>query len=200
VHVTRPSTAFAALVLATSIPAVGAARSPQAPPPAGPQAPAVNADARTLVDFTDRVAKYLQLRKKADDSAPGLKQTADSETIRTAQVGLAARMKTARAGAKQGDIFTPEIAAQLKRLLRPEALNKGTRDSIQDDNPGPVPFKVNEPYPDKQPLSTMPANILQALPKLPEKQDLDYRFMGKHLILHDSRANMIVDYIPNAIP
>jgi hypothetical protein len=115
-------------------------------------------------------------------------------------VALAARLKTARAAAKQGDIFTPAVTTQLKQILRPETAAKGTKDAIKDDNPGAIAFKVNDPYPDKAPLSSMPVNVLQALPKLPENQDLDYRFVGKHLVLLDSRANMIVDYIPNAIP
>ena len=46
----------------------------------------------------------------------------------------------------------------------------------------------------------MPVNVLKALPKLPENQDIDYRFVGRHLILLDTRANMIIDYLPNAIP
>jgi len=33
---------------------------------------------------------------------------------------------------------------------------------------------------------------------LPE--DLEYRFVGKHLILYDAKAGLVVDFIPNAIP
>jgi hypothetical protein len=56
---------------------------------------------------------------------------------------------------------------------------------------------VNGPYPDGEPLSTVPPNVLASLPQLPE--DLEYRFLGKHMILRDSRANIVIDYIPNAI-
>jgi hypothetical protein len=44
----------------------------------------------------------------------------------------------------------------------------------------------------------VPPNVLQALPKLP--LDIEYRFVGKHLILRDARANLIIDYMLNAIP
>ena len=44
----------------------------------------------------------------------------------------------------------------------------------------------------------MPINILAALPKLPD--DIEYRFLGRHLVLHDTRANMILDRIPCAVP
>jgi hypothetical protein len=36
-----------------------------------------------------------------------------------------------------------------------------------------------------------------ALPKLPEQ--LEYRIVGKNLIIRDIDANIIVDFVPNAI-
>jgi hypothetical protein len=153
-----------------------------------------------MADFHDRVQQYVELRKKADDAASTPKASEDAEHIRAAQVALAGRLKAARASAKQGDLFTPVVSTHIKQILRPETAAKGTKDAIKDDNPGAIPFKVNDPYPDKAPLSSMPVNVLQALPKLPENQDLDYRFVGKHLVLLDARANMIIDYIPNAMP
>jgi hypothetical protein len=41
-------------------------------------------------------------------------------------------------------------------------------------------------------------HVVTGRPMLPE--DVEYRFAGKHLILYDARANLIVDFIPNAIP
>src|SRR5207253_1930731 len=105
--------------------------------------------------------------------------TEDASKIQDAQVALSKEIRAARAGAKPGDIFTPEIAAEFKRLLHPEAKEPPTKAAIKDDNPGPVPFKVNEPYPDKATLSTVPPNVLEALPKLPD--NIEYRFVGKHL-------------------
>jgi hypothetical protein len=163
-------------------------------------AQAPNPDAQLLVDFKDRVDKYVATRKSADNAAPPLKQTEEPGQIHAAQQGLAERLKAARATAKQGDIFTPGIATQFRKLLRPETRDTGTKEAIKEDNPGAIPFKINGPYPDKEPLATVPPNVLAALPKLPENQDLDYRFAGKHLLLLDARANMIIDYVPNALP
>ena len=163
------------------------------------QKPAVNPQAAILLDFKQRVDKYVEVRKKADDSAPPLKKTDDPAKIKDAQQGLVERIGAARSGTKRGDIFTPEIAAYFRRLLRPEMKEAGTKAAMKDDEPEPgsVPFKINGPYPDKQPLATVPPNVLASLPTLPK--DIDYRFVGKHLILRDVRANMIIDYIPNAI-
>jgi hypothetical protein len=155
-------------------------------------------DAPILGDFKARVEKYDALRKKADDSAPPLKESSDPAKIKEAQQALAERIGAARAGVKSGDIFTPQIAPVFKRLLRPEAKQRETKEAMKEDKPVVVSFKVNGPYPDKQPVATVPPNVLAALPQLPK--DIEYRFIEKHLILRDSRANLIIDYIPNAIP
>jgi hypothetical protein len=155
-------------------------------------------DARVLGDFKVRVEKYDQLRKKADDSAPPLKESKSAAKIKDGQHGLAERIGAARAGVKPGEIFTPEIATVLKRLLRPEAKQHDSKEAMKEDKPVIVSFKVNGPYPDKQPVATVPPNVLAALPQLPK--DIEYRFIDKHLILRDARANLIIDYIPNAIP
>ena len=160
--------------------------------------PRVNDDARVLADFKTRVDKYVELRKKADDTAPALKKTEESADIRNSQQMLVERIGLARSGAKPGDIFTPEIAAQFKRIIRPESREHGTKEAIKADKAENVPFKINGPYPDKQPLATMPPNVLAALPALPK--DIDYRFVDKHLILRDTRANLIIDYMLNVIP
>jgi hypothetical protein len=46
-------------------------------------------------------------------------------------------------------------------------------------------------------VSTVPPSILAVLPRLPE--DVMYRFLDRDLILHDLRANIILDRIDNAI-
>jgi hypothetical protein len=162
------------------------------------QAPAAKHDEQVLADFKARVEKYAELRKKVEAAAPPLKSTANPAEIRAAQTALAERIRAARAGAKPGDIFTPEIAAYFRHLLRPELKEAEIKAAILDDNPGPVPFKVNGPYPEEATLSTVPPTVLKTLPMLPK--DIEYRFAGRHLILRDMRANLIIDYMLNAIP
>ena len=52
---------------------------------------------------------------------------------------------------------------------------------------------MNSRYPDTVPLTTVPPQVLQTLPKLTE--DLEYRFVGDNLILLDGHAHVIVDFI-----
>jgi hypothetical protein len=157
------------------------------------------ADAKLLQDFTERLDKYVSVRQKADDNTPPLKRTTEPGEIKAAQDALAQRIRTLNANAKHGDVFSPEISADLKRLLRPEVADKGTKEAIKDDAPESVPYlKVNAVYPENEPLSTVPPNVLMTLPTLPK--DIEYRFVGRHMILRDARANLIIDYIPNAMP
>ncbi len=58
-------------------------------------------------------------------------------------------------------------------------------------------MKVNARYPEDAPLPTVPPNLLASLPQLPE--DLEYRILGRNLILRDVHANVIVDFLPKAI-
>ena len=57
---------------------------------------------------------------------------------------------------------------------------------------------MNEVYPDDQPRTTMPPTLLIRLPLLPK--ELTYRIIGHTLLLLDTKTNLIVDFILNAIP
>ena len=63
--------------------------------------------------------------------------------------------------------------------------------------PGEFPYAINNAYPKDQPLSSVPASMLNVLPRLPP--DVWYRFLGRDLILHDSKANVILDRIDDAV-
>ena len=160
------------------------------------QAP-VNPQAQVLADFTTRINQYVEMRKKADNGTPSLGQTSQGSSIQMTQEALQKQLIAARPGAKHGDIFTPEISTRFRSLLRPEVRERQTRESVASDNPGNVTYKVMAPYPENEPLSTVPPNVLASLPQLPA--DIEYRFVGKHLILRDARANLIIDYLANAI-
>lgn len=164
-----------------------------------------NPDAGLVADFKQRVNDYVKLRDKAENKAPvELEKQSQPAEIVAAEKSIAHHVRTARATAKRGDIFTPATQAMFRRMLRPP-LAKGpdaadNKAIIKDDAPEPkdVPFKVNAEYPKEVPLSTVPPDVLAALPALPK--DIQYRFAGKHLILFDAKANLIIDFMLNAMP
>jgi hypothetical protein len=162
----------------------------------------VHPDAATLQDFQRRVDAYIKLRNRADNGAPPLKESSDPAKIKEAQTELTKRVRASRASARRGEIFTPDVEKLFRRLLYPEVKGPDgadTKKAIKDDAPpaGAVPFKVNASYPEKQPLPTVPPDLLGRLPKLPE--ELEFRIVDKHLILRDVDANLIVDYMLNVI-
>lgn len=164
------------------------------------QDPRVNPQAAILQAYQERLQDYMKLRQAAARGTPKLESTEDAEAIRAAQDALASRIREARRSAKQGDIFSPEIARHLRGLVHPEV--EGTRGgetkaAIEDVQPSSVLLKVNARYPDDQPRPLMPPNVLARLPRLPEA--LEYRIVKGHLILRDMEANLIVDFIPNAV-
>jgi len=147
-------------------------------------------------DFSARIEDYLELRRMLEQGLPPLTITDNPAEISRAERALAKRIRIARADARQGDIFTREIRADFRRVLLLEA-DAETLISIMDENPGAFSNRINLTYPNERPRSTMPANILAALPRLPD--DLQYRFLGRHLVLLDTRANIILDRLPCAL-
>jgi hypothetical protein len=155
-----------------------------------------------LAGFQHRVNEYAELHRELATGAAKQRETSEPARINKAEETLAARVQAARSGAKQGDIFTADVRPIFRRLLAPELKGAGGRDTraiLEDDAPPPseIPFTVNATYPESQPLPTVPADILATLPTLPAP--LEYRIIGRHLLLLDSASDVIVDYIPNAI-
>jgi hypothetical protein len=173
--------------------------SPQTPPPKGR---AVNPDSLVISDFEKQVTEYVKLHKKAHAGIPALKSTESASIINQHRRLLAANIRAARPEAKQGDIFSPEIAREFKRLL--SIGYQGTnathiQSSLRHAEPvNSVRVQVNAVYPENIPLQSTPPSILLNLPQLPP--ELDYRIVGRDLVLRDAGANIIVDYIPDAIP
>jgi hypothetical protein len=169
-----------------------------------PKGSNVNPDAGLIAEFRKKTDEYAKLRDKAEGIAPDIKRTEKPSEINKAEKSLADKIRDERPTAKRGDLFTPATQAMFRRLLRP-TVTKGedgaeNKNIIRDDLPEPkdVPFKVNADYPKDTPLSTVPPDVLLALPQLPK--EVEYRFVGKHLILYDAKANLIIDFMLNAIP
>ena len=57
---------------------------------------------------------------------------------------------------------------------------------------------INTIYPTTLPLATFPPALLRKLPDLPP--ELEYRIVGRSLILRDVKANLIVDILRDVVP
>ena len=159
----------------------------------------VAADSGTVSDFDQRVKDFIQLRNTVDRDLTKLPDKATPTQIDKHQRELGAAVARARAHAKQGDVFVPGMQTYIRGVVRrvlggPEGPR--IKASLMDENPMQVKVEVNGRYPDTIPMSTMPPDMLAALPPLGE--DLEYRFVGTRLVLLDIQSHLIIDFVTNA--
>lgn len=151
--------------------------------------------------FLQRVDQYVALHRRLEAPLPPEIVTADLERLFAPRKALAAAIRSARADARQGDIFAPQTVGYFRRLVA-DALKKGGITDmlaiVEDENFVHLPARVNGDYPADRSIAMMPTCLLAVLPPLPP--ELRYGFVGRDLILWDVHAGLIVDFVPNAIP
>jgi len=154
-------------------------------------------------EFMDRVLDYVKLHKTIEVTLPPLKPKEElPEMITAHQQALARKIRQARPHSKRYDIFTNLSHEAFRHAIRstfqgPQATHALA--TLQQGSPlKEVHLKVNEVYPDGVPHTTVPPTLLQKLPKLPE--ELEYRIVGRDLILLDVRANLVVDLLHEVLP
>jgi len=167
------------------------------------------ADNTAAQPFTQRVNEYAQIRKMAVGQLPALAKGAQPTDIANHEKALADAIRKARPNAKQGDVFTPSTKPLFVAALKAQlsgAANQDSRAQAKQGNPKneatpgettPV-VAVNAVYPKNAPLSSVPPLLLLQLPQLP--MGIEYRFVGSTLVLLDSEANLIIDYLKEVAP
>jgi hypothetical protein len=157
-------------------------------------------DTQVIKDFQDLVKKYLDFRKNEIGSSP--RPTNSPDKIADTQQQLATKLQDKRKYANQGDIFKPEIADYFRRQIAATLdtkHGKKIRASLKHAEPvHSLALHVNQVYPQGIPLQSTPPTLLLNLPSLPK--ELEYRIVGQNLVLYDSVPDVVVDFIPDAIP
>jgi hypothetical protein len=161
----------------------------------------VNPDAAAIADFMKRVDAYAALHDKVESMLQEPAQDGRPEAVVEHQREFAKLMQKERQYAKPGDIITKPMRNVIRRLLA--SVFRGPdgpeiKRSILDTYTGNAVLQVNQTYPDNMPYSTVPLPILQGLPALPDA--LQYRFVGRRLILLDPHARLVVDIVENVFP
>ena len=187
------------------------AAGPQQSRPADTTNKVADTTNKALDEFEDRLKQYRELHKKAEAAAPPVdKKKEDSQSIVAHERAVSSAIRASRKNAAEGDIFTPAVqkllVATIAGALSPARGTRGRTAKemiLGEGNPkhpeskAQITLAVNAKYPEHAPLSTVPPSVLLKLPTLPE--GLEYRFVGRHLILFDLKANLIVDILRNAI-
>jgi hypothetical protein len=177
----------------------------------------VEMDAETLKKFQEEVQEYVRLRAKVLAKVPAVTDQSTAEELAIHQRALTDTIVQYRKGEKQGEIFKPSVEAAIRRTLQRELTGPdgpAMINEIKQGNPrlegNPLPqnptreatqrveLRVNAVYPAAAPFSSVPPSLLLKLPLLPD--EVRYRFVGRALILRDTEANVILDFIRDVVP
>lgn len=142
----------------------------------------------------------MAMRQKLRSEVRGPVKDSSSTQLNNASDALAGAIERARQGAEVGDMFTAPVASVIKRRIA-EAVRTKQLTSVlagidDEGGTGPSP-KVHLRLPVTAQMATMPPDLLKVLPQLPK--ELEYRILGRFLVLRDVDASLIIDYIPAAV-
>ena len=176
--------------------------SPSLPLAAGPQvAAAASAEAAAIRQFDEAIGKYMALRRKLRSEVAGPVKDSSSSQVTNASDALAGAIQRARKDAHVGSLFNAPVATVIKGRItdavRTEKLVSVLAE-IDDEGKAGLAPKVHLRLPVSAQMATMPASLLNVLPPLPK--ELEYRILGRYLVLRDVDASLILDYIPDAVP
>lgn len=159
------------------------------------------ADKAAIDVFEKQVKSYIELRNKVTANAPKLSKDSTPEQIHAYRTTLVSSIGSARLNAKRGEFFRPETADFIRRTLKLEFQGKDRqelREKIFETETQGVILRVNYPYAQTAEFSEMPATLLAKLPQLPK--ELRYRFVGRNMLLVDRESDVIIDFMPDALP
>ncbi len=163
-------------------------------------APADQAQGAATLEFKKRIDAYLKTHNDAEGKVPNLKRTDDPKEISDREQALAEMIMTLRAGAKPGEIFAPEYQPYFIKIVQDDFKGRSAADrkALINELPKNITMDINTVYPTTLPLESFPAVLLRKLPDLPP--ELEYRIVGRSLILRDVKANLIVDILRDVVP
>jgi len=160
------------------------------------------ADTRALARFETAVNDHAGLHRRLVRGWPPMWFISDLEQVEEAAQELRAMLRDARPQAAQGGFFTPEVAEILRFRLASTFRERGI-----DLHALTAP--VDEAEPDGWWTPVVNARLawhglgtlqplLETLPPLPS--ELEYRLIGRDLVLLDVPANMVLDVLDLAVP
>jgi hypothetical protein len=167
---------------------------------AAQQPPAANQSAAATKAFLDRVQEYVRYHKNVEKMVPPLVDTKDPAKISDREKALGDALIKQRPAAKPGDFLISQYQPILARIIKEDFAKRplADRKALIQELPKGMSIGVNTIYPTTIPLATFPSNLLQKLPPLPP--ELEYRIVGRDLILRDVTGNVVVDVMRNVFP
>ena len=152
-----------------------------------------------MTQFITRVYDYVETHRRA---AAGIEQPlcSDPEELGRQADALANAIRIARPRAKEGDIFTMAASevfrARIAAIVRRSNFNVAAFLARHGGEGEEFEAQVFATL--YWPAHVALTPITRELPELPP--ELEYRFAGRHLVLMDIGANMVVDVLRDALP
>jgi hypothetical protein len=153
--------------------------------------------------FVAATREYAQMHRRLEQQIGPIEITTPIDEINRFIKRLAVAVRAERPDAKQGDLFTPPLARELRAAID-EALranNLSAADVISAAQVDGIDYerirlRVNDTFPWVLGVAMFPC-VIEALPPLPP--ELQYRIVGTDLLLLDVHASLIVDILPSAL-
>lgn len=160
----------------------------------------VNAQGAATLEFKKRIDAYMKIHNEAESQVPSLKRTDDPKEISEREKALREMIMTLRANAQPGDIFAPDYQPYFIKIVQDDFKGRSAADrkALINELPKNMKVDINTVYPTTLPLATFPPALLRKLPDLPA--DLEYRIVGRSLLLRDVKANLVVDILREVVP
>jgi hypothetical protein len=153
--------------------------------------------------FVVATHEYAGMHRRLEAQIGSIEITSSIGEINRIVQQLAAAIRAERAGAKQGDYFTPALVHELRAaidgalrandLTADDVIDAGRVDGIDYRR---LDLRVNGTFPWVLGVAMFPC-VIDALPALPP--ELQYRIVGDDLLLIDVHASLIVDILPSAL-
>lgn len=162
--------------------------------------PVVDGHGAGIAAFEKRLAEYAAMRDEIEASLPPFNETNDPVMLTARQRQLAQALIQARAGVTQGDVFVGPSRPVLEGIIHADFAKRSRADkrALDEDMPRGTKVTANAEYPDGVMVATVPPGLLRQLPSLPD--ELEYRIVGRDLILLDNKARLVVDVLPGVVP
>jgi hypothetical protein len=177
----------------------------------------VEMDVKVLAKFQHEIEEYRELHQELVHRIPSVSASASAEELRAHRDKMTRGIQAERRNAKQGEILKPSVEAAFRRVIARELAGPEQEQVVKEIKQGnptaenvpnqgnptlehtvSVRVAVNATYNDDAPISSMPPTLLLKLPPLPA--EVRYQFVGRDLILRDTEANVILDFIKDAVP
>jgi len=155
-----------------------------------------------LQQFSDQIDAYMAVRQHVAQNVPPPTTSGNASDIVAMQAIWANAIRKARPHAKAGDIFTYTVGVEFRRRIQDVLAQHGVSEGglgadLQREFPETPPaLTVNGTF-DWRFGAMMPTAVIQVLPEVP--WPLQYRFVGRDLVLLDLDAGLVVDVLPAAL-